>query len=477
MSTKAKLPPQNLEAEASILGALMLDPESWDYISDIIQPEDFYRGRHQKIYAAICTLQQKNEPVDIITVSNTLKEIGEIDNVGGSQYLAELIDQTLSSANITTYAKIVREASVLRKLINTSSQVIEKAYDQDFENFEGFLGDVEGQIYNISQNEATSGLVGSAEIVKNSMQKLDELFHKGEDVTGVPCGFIELDNMTAGFHPGEMTIIAARPSMGKTAFSLNIAQHMAINEKKTVAYFSVEMVKEQLMTRLLASQAKVSMSKLRVGKFSNDREWPAIIDAAAKLSQSNLYIDDTSGISPFEIRAKCRRLKSQKGLDVIMVDYLQIMDLKKKVDSRERAVAEISKSLKEIAKELSVPVLALAQLNRGVEGRGSDRRPMLSDLRESGSIEQDADLIMMLFREEYYDRDNPDIKGQAEVIVGKHRNGPTGTVKLRWRADIGQFENPDAHYVPGHVDDPGPQEAPPGPGAPPPGPPKNYAPT
>ena len=464
------MPPKNEEAELSLLGGVMLDPESWDYVSDLVSADDFYRTRHQKIFAAIRELQSSSEPIDLITVSNHLTQKGEIETVGGAQYLAEIIDQTPSAANIVSYAKIIREKSTLRRLIHTSTKIIEKAFSQDYESFEGFLSEAEGDIFKISENESAAGLTGSAEIVKSSMKKLEDLFHQDGDITGVPSGFVELDQMTASFQPGEMTIMAARPSMGKTAFRLNVASHIALTEGKTLAYFSVEMAKEQLMMRLLAQASKVNMSKLRVGKFDNNEEWALIINSAAKISQSKLYIDDTSGISPYEIRAKCRRLKAQQGLDMIMIDYLQIMDLKKNVESRERAVAEISKTLKAIAKELQVPVIALAQLNRGVEGRGRDRRPMLSDLRESGSIEQDADLIMMLFREEYYERDNPDVKGQAEVIVGKHRNGPTGVVKLRWRAEIGQFENPSFDAV-------GPE--PPMPEAPPPGPPstvKNFAP-
>lgn len=482
----AKVPPNSVDAEFSLLGGLMLDPEAWDYVSDILREEDFYRSRHKKIFAAIGQLQNKGEPIDIITVSNELRDKNELELVGGAAYLAEIIDQTPSAANITTYAKIIREKSVLRRLINASSGFIERAFSQDYENIEGFLGDVEGDIFKISQAETTETLCGSSEIVKASMKKLEELFHRGSDIIGVPSGFVDLDKMTAGFHGGEMTILAARPSMGKTAFSLNLATHAALNQKKTVAYFSVEMAKEQLMMRIISQVAKVNMSKLRIGKFDNSQEWPAIINAAAKVSQAGLYIDDTSGISPYEIRAKCRRLKAQKGLDMIMVDYLQIMDLKRPAESRERAVAEISKTLKAIAKELDVPIIALAQLNRGVEGRGRDRRPMLSDLRESGSIEQDADVIMMLFREEYYERDNPDLKGKAEVIIGKHRNGPTGVVNLHWKAEIGQFENPINEAL-GPVppissyDDPPPERGRPQstnqrPGNEPPGPPPNMAP-
>jgi replicative DNA helicase len=294
-------------------------------------------------------------------------------------------------------------------------------------------------------------------LVKLSLEKLELMYANKGDVTGVPSGFFDLDKMTAGFQPKEMCIIAARPSMGKTAFSLNIALTAALKEKKSIAYFSVEMAKEQVMMRMLASEAKVSLSQLRTASM-DETAWPRLINAAAKLSESRMFIDDTSGISPYEVHAKCRRLKAKHGLDMIIIDYLQLMSLKQKVESREREVSEISKTLKAIAKDMQVPVLALAQLNRGVEGR-SDRRPMLSDLRESGSIEQDADVIMMLYRDDYYERDNPEHRGNAEVIIGKQRNGPTGTVKLRWQPEYGLFTNAEGN---------GPQ--PPMPSAPGPGP-------
>ena len=434
-----RIPPHNLEAEMSILGGLMVDPYAWDQASAILSEEDFYKIAHRKIYNAISVLYTKNQPIDIITVSNHLTDNKEIDAIGGPSYLAEVMNSTPTAAHVESYAKIVHEKALLRKLIHMSGEIIEKSFSESYENVEGFLDEVEGQIFNITEKKKTQGLVGAAELIKDSMNRLTELFERKSDFTGVASGFTQLDKMTAGFQPGEMTIIAARPSMGKTAFSLNIAQHVILREKKSLAYFSVEMGKEQLMMRMLASEARINLSDLRVGSLS-DNAWPRLIDKASKMAESRLFIDDTSGISPFEIRAKCRRLQAQQGLDIIMIDYLQLMDLKQKVDSRERAVAEISKTLKAIAKELKVPVIALAQLNRGVEGR-SDRRPMLSDLRESGSIEQDADVIMMLFREDYYDRDNADIKGLSEVIIGKHRNGPTGTVRLKWESHIGRFAN------------------------------------
>ncbi|MBT4760226.1 MAG: replicative DNA helicase [Bdellovibrionaceae bacterium] len=467
-----KVPPQNLDAEKSILGGLMLDQDAWDEITELVSEQDFYKPAHRKIYHAIFELNKKGQPTDLITISNYLMDSQELEQVGGAPYLAEIIEFTPSSANITYYAKIVNEKSLIRKVISTSTGIIGKAYEQDFDDIHSFIDGAEAEIFSIAENRTQAGLVGASELVKASLEKLEELYANQGEVTGVPSGFLELDEMTAGFQPGEMTIIAARPSMGKTAFSLNLALHAALNEKKKVAYFSVEMAKEAVMTRLLSIVSSVSLSDLRVGKIS-DKAWPQLINSAARLSETSIYIDDTSGISPFEIRAKARRMSAKEGLDLIIIDYLQLMSMKQKIESREREVSEISKTLKAIAKELKVPVLALAQLNRSVEGR-TDRRPMLSDLRESGSIEQDADIIMMLFREDYYDRDNPDIKGVAEVIIGKQRNGPTGKVKLKWVPERGIFKNLEMG---------GPGESPPPPSMAPPGvtpisngAPKNFAP-
>ena len=304
---------------------------------------------------------------------------------------------------------------------------------------DAFLDSMEAKVFQLAENKNVSGLTDASELVKVSLEKIESLYASQMMVTGVPSGFTELDELTAGFHPGELTIIAARPSMGKTAFSLNIALQACLRDKRKVAYFSVEMGKDQVMIRMLASAAKIRLGDLRIGRI-DDQSWPRLINTAAAVSETGLFIDDSSGVSPFDIRAKCRRMKAKYGLDMIMIDYLQLMSMKQKFDSREREVSEISKLLKSIAKELQVPVIALAQLNRSVEGR-SDRRPMLSDLRESGSIEQDADVIMMIYREDYYDKNNQDIKGVAEIIIGKQRNGPVDTVKLRWIPEYGIFDN------------------------------------
>lgn len=442
-----KVPPQSLEAEQSVLGGLLLDREAFDQVTDILEVNDFYKPAHQTVFQTILELHQKSQPIDVVTVLNALQAKNAVEQIGGAEALVQLIENVVSAANIASHAKIIREKSLLRKLISTSTNFIEKAYSSEYTDVDSLLDLAESEILKVGDNKVNQGLVGSIDIVKSSIEKIEELYRKKLDVTGVPTGFAELDRMTAGLHAGELIIVAARPSMGKTAFSLNLATHMAIRAKKTVAYFSVEMAKESLMMRLLAGESKISMGEIRTGRVQ-DSSWPKLIQAAGSISEAPLFIDDTSGISPFEIRARCRRLKAVHGLDCIMIDYLQMMDLKQKVESRERAVSEISKGLKSIAKELQVPVIALAQLNRGVEGR-SDRRPMLSDLRESGSIEQDADVIMLLYRDDYYDKDDADKQGHAEVIIGKQRNGPTGTVKLKFDAKTNKFRDAEPEgYAP-----------------------------
>ncbi len=444
-----KVPPHHLEAELSIIGGIMVEPDAFDIVSDVISADDFYKPVHQKIFMAISELNAKNQPADIITISNHLSHKKELDAIGGPSTLAEILNQVPAAINIRGYADIVKEKSILRKLIHTNGDIMNEAYEEKFESLDAFVDNVEARIFKITeQKETKSNLTSASELIKVSIDKLTELASKNQEVTGVPTGLPSLDKMTSGFQPGDFIILAARPSMGKTALSLNFALTAAMKHKKSVAYFSVEMGKEQLMMRVLASEAKVNMSDIRIGRLK-DSDWPRLIDKASTLADTSLFIDDTSSISPYEIRSKARRLKSQFGIDMIIIDYLQIMGMPGKVESRERAVAEISKNLKSIAKELRVPVIALAQLNRGVEGRtGELKKPVLSDLRESGSIEQDADLIMMLYREEYYDPENPEIKGQADLLIRKHRNGPVGEIKLRWQAQFGQFTEWQDGYSP-----------------------------
>lgn len=437
-----RTPPNNTEAEKSILGGLLVQPEAFESVSEILHPNDFYKLVHQKLYQVMVELSQRREPIDIVTVSNALKSKKELEQIGGAAVLAEIMNEGPTAVNIQQYARIVKEKSLLRKMIKVNTEILDQAYEQTYENIDGFIDEAESKVFAVGQQrETTGGLIGAAELIKVSIDKLTELSSRKADMIGVPSGFTPLDKMTAGFQPGDLVIIAARPSMGKTAFSLNVALNASLHNKKKVAYFSVEMGKDQLMMRMLATEARIDMSDLRIGRIK-DNDWPRLIDKASKLGEAQLYVDDTSGISPQEIRSKARRLKQQQGLDLIMIDYLQMMKMRTRMESREREVAEISRSLKEIAKELEVPVLALAQLNRGVEGRsGEARKPVLSDLRESGSIEQDADVIMMLYREEYYEPDNPEIKGVADLLIRKHRNGPVGEVKLKWEAEFGRFSN------------------------------------
>lgn len=465
-SMSTRLPPQNIDAEQSILGGLMLENEALDAVGDLIETNDFYIPAHRKVYDVIKDLHSKVQPIDILTVSNALQSRNELEAVGGPEFLVGLLDKVVSAANIAHHAKIIKEKSTLRRLINASSNIIEKAYTQEFESVESFVDSAETEIYKIGEGKTKSGLTGAMEIVKASILKIEELYKRKADVTGIATGFTDLDKMTAGLHPGELTIIAARPSMGKTAFSLNIASHIAVRQKKTCAYFSLEMGKESMMMRLLSAEAKVSMGEIRNGRIQ-DSAWPKLISAAGSISESPIFIDDTPGMSPFEIRARARRLKAEHGLDCIIIDYLQLMSMKARFDSREREVSEISKALKALAKELQVPVIALAQLNRGVESR-TDRRPMLSDLRESGSIEQDADVIMMLYRDDYYDKEDQDKQGHAEVIIGKQRNGATGAVKMRFDAKFNRFKDADGEHA-SHA--PPPQAPPPMPG----GKPRNFA--
>jgi replicative DNA helicase len=435
----SKVPPHNLEAEQSILGSLMLEPNSWEAAGSVIISDDFYVPANRRIFAVMQDLALRNRPIDIISVSNLLQEKQELDGLGGHAYLAHIVHSTPTAAHLESWVEIVRSKALLRRLIRVSTETIEKASSETIESTEKFLDEVEGEIFKLSDRTRSSGLVGSAELVRSSIDRLMALSERGADFIGIPTGFHKFDKLTAGLQGGDLIIVAARPSMGKTAFSLNLAQHVSLRENKSVAFFSLEMGKEQLMTRMLASEAKVNLTDLRIGNVG-ETAWPKLIEKASKIADARLFIDDTSGISPLEIRAKCRRLKAQHGLDLIMIDYLQMMTLKQKTDNRQHEVAEMSRMLKTMAKELNVPVVALAQLSRAVESR-SDRRPMLSDLRESGSIEQDADIVMMLYREDYYDRENPEVKGISELIIAKHRNGPTDTVRLRFEGQYSRFSN------------------------------------
>jgi len=424
-----KLPPQHIEAEQSVLGGILIENYAINKVMEILKPDDFYRDSHRKIFEALIVLSERDEPADSITLTNELKNSGHLDSVGGASYVASLIDLIPTAANIEYYAKIVREKAILRKLIQTSTDIITQSYE-DRGDVEGFLDEAERAIFDISENRVRPSFYPIKDIVKGSFKILERLYEKKELVTGVPSGFKELDRMTAGFQPSDLIIVAGRPSMGKTAFCLNLAQYAAIEKKNPVAIFSLEMSKEQLVIRMLCSEAHVEGTKLRSG-FLGESDWPRLTIAAGNLSDAPIYIDDSAALSVLELRAKARRLKTERGgLGMLIVDYLQLMKGRARVESRQQEISEISRSLKALAKELNIPVIAVSQLSRKTEER-TGNRPQLSDLRESGAIEQDADLIIFIYRDEVYNRseDNPN-RGKAEIIIGKQRNGPIGKVEL-----------------------------------------------
>jgi len=424
-----KLPPQHIEAEQSVLGGILIENYAINKVMEILKPDDFYRESHRKIYEALIDLSERDEPADSITLTNELKNNGHLDSVGGASYVASLIDLVPTAANIEYYAKIVKEKAILRNLIQTSTEIITQSYE-DRGDVEGFLDEAERAIFDISENRVRPSFFAIKDVVKDSFKILERLYEKKELVTGVPSGFKELDRMTAGFQPSDLIIVAGRPSMGKTAFCLNLAQYAAIEKKTHVAIFSLEMSKEQLGIRMLCSEARVEGTKLRSG-FLSESDWPRLTIAAGNLSDAPIYIDDTAALTVLELRAKARRLRAEHGgLGMLIVDYLQLMKGRARVESRQQEISEISRSLKALAKELNIPVIAVSQLSRKTEER-TGNRPQLSDLRESGAIEQDADLILFIYRDEVYNRseDNPN-RGKAEIIIGKQRNGPIGKIEL-----------------------------------------------
>jgi replicative DNA helicase len=433
------VPPQNREAEQSVLGGILLDNLALNTVLELLETSDFYSDAHRKIFASIIELSNRNEPCDLITLSNILKDQKRIEQVGGTAYLASLVDNVPSAVNIAYYAKIIKEKSILRRLIGTATEILNKSYDAGMD-IDSVLDEAEHAIFEISENKIRPSFYPIRDIIKDSFKTIERLYAKKELVTGVATGFDKIDDITSGLQKSDLIIIAGRPSMGKTAFALNIAQYAALEMGVPVAIFSLEMAKEQLATRMLAAEARVDSQRLRKG-FLGETDWPKLTTAAGRLSEAPIYIDDTPAITAIEMKAKSRRLKAENGLGLIILDYLQLMRGNSSRDSREQEISEISRSLKALAKELSVPVIALSQLNRKVEDRTS-RRPQMADLRESGAIEQDADLIAFIYRDEVYNRsdDNPE-KGIAEIIIGKQRNGPTGTVKLAFQEKYTRFEN------------------------------------
>jgi len=434
-----KVPPQNLDAEQSVLGGIMLDNQALNSALEILDADDFYSEAHRKIFSAIIELYNKSEPCDIITLSNILKNRTQLDQAGGISYLSALSDSVPSAANISHYAKIVKEKSILRKLIGTATEILHKSYTSS-SDIDTVLDEAEHAIFEISENKIRPTFVPFKDLIKDSVKTIEKLYERKELVTGVPTGFEKLDDITSGLQKSDLVIIAGRPSMGKTALAMNIAQYAALEAGIPVAIFSLEMSKEQLALRMLSSEARVDSQRIRRG-FLGEADWPKLITAAGRLSEAQIFIDDSPAISALEMKAKARRLKSEVNLGLIILDYLQLMRGGGYKDSREQEISEISRSLKTLAKELNVPVIALSQLNRKLEDR-TNKRPQMADLRDSGAIEQDADLIAFIYRDEVYDKseENPE-KGMAEIIVGKQRNGPTGMVKLAFQDKFARFEN------------------------------------
>ncbi|MBZ4643964.1 MAG: replicative helicase [Deferribacteraceae bacterium] len=437
-----KMPPHDLEAERAVIASVLLEDKSLDKVVHLLNSDDFYHPAHRVIYSTLVRLSEENKPIDIVTLTSRLNDTDLLQKAGGIEYVSALVDIIPNAANIVYYANIVKDKALLRNLIAATSEISEKCFSHYGEVSE-ILDEAEKNIFRIAEYKLKSEVRNIGSIIKDTFEILESLYNRKDKITGTPTGFVDLDKMTNGLQKSDLIIVAGRPGMGKTAFALNIALNAASKYKKSVAVFSLEMSSGQLVQRLLSSEARIESSKLRSGRF-NMEEWTKLASVAGQLNELNIYIDDTPAISSMEIRAKCRRIKRDVGLDLIIVDYLQLMS-GSRADSREQQISEISRSLKALAKELDVPVIALSQLNRSVESR-TDKRPVPSDLRESGAIEQDADLIIFLYRDEFYNKETK-YPGIAEVIVAKHRNGPTGTIPLAFIKEFTKFENAEVRLV------------------------------
>ena len=437
---RLKVPPQSVEAEQSVIGGLMLDNQRWDQIADKVTPDDFYRKEHRLIFRAIAALCDENQPADVVTVSEWLEKNAELENAGGLAYLGALANNTPSAANVVAYAAIVRERALMRNLIRVANNVANSAYNPEGRSAGELLDTAEKNIMDISEQGA--GRRGSFQPIKTlltgAVDRIDKLFRSDSPITGVSSGFSDLDAMTSGLQPGDLVIVAGRPSMGKTSFAMNIAETAAVSQKLPVAIFSMEMPGEQLAMRMMSSLGRINAHKVRTGKLEDD-DWPRLTHAIGLLADAPMFIDDTPAMTPLELRARARRLKREHGLGMIVVDYLQLMQSPEANENRATEISNITRSLKGLAKELNVPVVALSQLNRSLEQR-PNKRPVMSDLRESGAIEQDADVIFFIYRDEVYNEDSQD-KGTAEIIIGKQRNGPIGKIRLTFLGEYTRFEN------------------------------------
>lgn len=446
-----RVPPQALEAEESVLGSILLDNQAINVCLERIRAEDFYKAAHQTIFEAMALLSDRREPIDIITLGQQLRSMGQLDAIGGVQSLSYLASSVPNAANVAYYARMIKEMSIRRRLIHESSDIINSAFELEGD-IEEFLDTTEQRILGVSDFRVNASFHRVSDIVQDSIRIVEKLYDQKEPVTGVPSGLMKLDKMTAGFQPSDLVIVAARPSMGKTALVLGWSQFVGIYHKKPVAFFSLEMSKEQLVLRMLCSESRINNSSVRTGSLT-ERDFARIVDGASRISEAEIFIDDTPAITITELRAKARRLHRDHQLGIIIVDYLQLLRSPAYSHSREQEISDISRSLKALAKELNVPVVALSQLNRSVESR-TDKRPMMSDLRESGAIEQDADLIMFIYRDEVYNKETPD-KGVAEIIIAKQRTGPTGAVRVAFSGEHTRFDNLEESDYGGVEDDAG----------------------
>jgi replicative DNA helicase len=440
--SEERIPPQNLVAEQSVIGSLLIDKNAMVRAIEILRPDSFYRDAHRFIFEAILELFDRGEPVDLVTTTETLRKAGKLEAVGGSVYVADLINSVPTAANLEYYAKIVEEKATLRRLIDAGTRIVSSSFEA-VENVDQILDRAEKSIFEIALKRTREGFHRLDEVLKSVLDKIDRLYGKKENITGIPTGFTDLDNLTAGFQNSDLIIVAARPSVGKTALALNIAQNAALRHKIPVAIFSMEMSKDQLAQRMLCSEAEIDALRLKTASLP-DAGWKRLTRALSKLSEAPIYVDDTAAITVTEIRAKCRRLKIEKGLGLVVIDYLQLMSGRGRVENRVQEISEITRSLKTLARELDIPVVSLSQLSRAVMQR-QDRTPMLSDLRESGEIEQTADVVIFIHRDDYYNPQSE--KGNlAEIIISKQRNGPIGTVELVFRKDIAKFVNKESRY-------------------------------
>jgi replicative DNA helicase len=453
-----KIPPQNLEAEQSTLGSMMIDRAALEKGIDMLQPEDFYRDAHQKIFDALISLAERNEAVDIVTVQEELRTRNQLDAVGGTEYLMALIDSVPTAANVEYYAHIVEEKAILRRLIDACTQIASQSHGQ-VDDVDAVVDQAERLIFQVSQKRMGQYFTPLNMLAHQAFERIEDQYREKAVVSGLATGFTDLDAITSGLQTSDLVIVAARPSMGKTALCLDIARHVSIREQKPVALFSLEMSKEQLALRLICSESRVDSHRLRTG-YIQDKEWPIISAGVGRLYTAPIFVDDSTDISALQMRGKCRRLKAEHGLSLVIVDYLQLMRSHRRAENRNQEISEIARSLKGLARELQVPVIALSQLSRAVESR-TDRRPILADLRESGSIEAEADVVVFLYRKAYYDRKELIVSGagaevaeteggiaetdEAEIIVGKQRNGPTGTIKLAFLQKFACFENLEQH--------------------------------